>query len=134
MWLIYFLSILNNVCILITVVAVISGVASLVFVILSIIGVCQDPNGRDALNQQTITFSNKARKISLAVFIPALFFAIIVPNSRQAAMIFGVGTTIDYVRNNDKILELPDKAVDCLDKYINEYLSEDNMDKSSSNH
>lgn len=134
MWLIYLLSILDNVCFLIGATTVISGLASLVFIFLSIIGVCQDSDRYDAINQKTIAFSNKARKISLGVFIPALFFAITVPSSKEAAMIFGVGTTIDYVRNNDKILELPDKAIDCLDKYINEYLSEDNMDKSSSNH
>lgn len=133
MWIIYFLSILNNVCILIGVTTVISGLASLVFIMLSIIGVCQDSDRYDAINQKTIAFSNKARKISLGVFIPMLFLAITVPSSKEAAIIFGVGTTIDYVRNNDKILELPDKAVDCLDKYINEYLSEDNDNKSSNN-
>ena len=134
MWLIYLLSILDNVCFLIGAIAVISGLAGFVFIVLSIVGACQDSSSYDALNQKTIAFSNKARKISLGVFIPALFFAITVPNSKEAAIIFGVGTTIDYVRNNDKILELPDKAVDCLDKYINEYLSEDNMDKSSNTH
>lgn len=134
MWLIYLLSILDNVCFLIGATTVISGLASLVFIFLSIVGACQDPNSRDAINQKTIAFSDKARKISLAVFIPALFFAITVPSSKEAAIIFGVGTTIDYVKNNDKILELPDKAVDCLDKYINEYLSEDNDNKSSSTH
>lgn len=134
MWIIYLLSILDNVCVLIGVTTVISGLASLVFIMLSIIGVCQDSDRYDAINQKTIAFSNKARKISLGVFIPMLFLAITVPSSKEAAIIFGVGTTIDYVRNNDKILELPDKAVDCLDKYINEYLSEDNIDKSSSNH
>ena len=127
MWLIYSLSILDNVCFLIGATAVISGLAAFVFIVLSIVGVCQDSDRYDAINQKTIAFSNKARKISLAVFIPALFFAITVPSSKEAAIIFGVGTTIDYVRNNDKILELPDKAVDCLDKYINEYLSEDKV-------
>lgn len=134
MWLIYLLSILDNVCVLLCVTTLISGLASLVFIILSIVGACQNSDSYDALNQKTIAFSNKARKFSLGVFIPVLFLAITIPNSKEAALIFSVGTTVDYVRNNDKILELPDKAVDCLDKYINEYLSEDNVDKSSNAH
>lgn len=40
-------------------------------------------------------------------------------------MIFAVGTTIEYVQNNEKIKELPDKAVLCLDKFIDEYLKEE---------
>lgn len=134
MWLIYLLSILDGICGLINTATVISGLASLVFIILSSIGACQNPDSYDALNQKTVAFSNKARKISLAVFIPVLLLGIIVPSSKQAAIIFSVGTTIDYVRNNEKIKELPDKAVDCLDKYINEYLFEDNVNDSSNTH
>lgn len=130
MWLIYLLFILDNIYCLINIAALISGLAALVFIILSSIGACQNPDSYDALNQKTVTFCNKARKISLAVFIPALLLGITVPNSKQAAIIFSVGTTIDYVRNNEKIKELPDKAVDCLNKYIDEYLSEDDINKS----
>lgn len=134
MWLIYLLSILDGICSLISTAVVLSSLACLVFIILSGIGACQNPDSYDALNQKTVAFCNKARKISLAVFIPAMLLEITVPNSKQAAIIFSVGTTIDYVRNNEKIKELPDKAVDCLDKYINEYLFEDNVNDSSNTH
>ena len=71
----------------------------------------------------------KLRKLSiifLSIFAPIALF---VPNSKQAAMIFAVGTTIEYVQNNEKIQELPDKAVLCLDKFIDEYLNEENNNK-----
>ena len=71
----------------------------------------------------------KLRKLSiifLSIFAPIALF---VPNSKQAATIFAVGTTIEYVQNNEKIKELPDKAVLCLDKFIDEYLNEENNNK-----
>lgn len=36
-----------------------------------------------------------------------------------------MGTTIEYVQNNEKVKELPDKAIECLDKYLEEYLTEE---------
>ena len=129
MWLIYLLFILDNIRCLINVAALISGLTSFVFIILSGVGACQNPDSYDALNQKAVAFCNKARKISLAIFIPALLLGITVPNSKQAAIMFSVGTTINYVKNNEKIKELPDKAVDCLNKYIDEYLSEDDINK-----
>ena len=50
------------------------------------------------------------------------------PNDKEVATIYSVGATTDYVKNNEKIKELPDKAVLCLDKFIDEYLKE-NTDK-----
>jgi hypothetical protein len=35
------------------------------------------------------------------------------------------GSAIEYVQGNEKIKELPDKAVQCLDKFIDEYLNEE---------
>ena len=71
----------------------------------------------------------KLRKLSiifLSIFAPIALF---VPTSKQAAMIFVIGTTIEYVQNNEKIKELPNKAVLCLDKFIDEYLKEENNHK-----
>ena len=47
------------------------------------------------------------------------------PNSKQAAIIYTAGSTIEYVQGNERIKELPDKAVQCLDKFISDYLNED---------
>ena len=70
----------------------------------------------------------KARKWSIictSIFAPIVLF---MPNDKEIATIFAVGTTIEYVKNNEKIKELPDKAILCLDKFIDEYLKE-NTDK-----
>lgn len=47
------------------------------------------------------------------------------PTTKEALMIWGVGGTIDYVKSNEKIKELPDKAVNVLDLWVNNYLETD---------
>jgi hypothetical protein len=114
MWLIYFITIADNLHCISMVLSIISLIGTILTSMASII---DEDSARDSL-------VIKSRKLSitfLSIFAPIALF---VPNSKQAAMIVSVGTTIEYVQNNEKIKELPDKAVLCLDKFIDEYLKE----------
>lgn len=33
-------------------------------------------------------------------------------------LIYGVGTTLDYLQDNEKVQQLPDKCVDALDAWV----------------
>ena len=57
---------------------------------------------------------------------------VFVPKTNEALLIYGVGTTIDYVDNNETIKQLPDKAVQALDKYLDS-LNKDSENKKSHN-
>ena len=57
---------------------------------------------------------------------------VFVPKTNEALLIYGVGTTIDYVDNNETIKQLPDKAVQALDKYLDS-LNKDGENKNSHN-
>lgn len=57
---------------------------------------------------------------------------VFVPNTSEALLIYGVGTTIDYVDNNETIKQLPDKAVQALDKYL-DLLNKDSENKNYHN-
>lgn len=57
---------------------------------------------------------------------------VFVPKTNEALLIYGVGTTIDYVDNNETIKQLPDKAVQALDKYLDS-LNKDEENKNSHN-
>ena len=57
---------------------------------------------------------------------------VFVPKTNEALLIYGVGTTIDYVDSNETIKQLPDKAVQALDKYLNS-LNKDSENKNSHN-
>ena len=92
--------------------------------ILSIVGEsCKDDKYTD-WTENNIALVKRIRNTMLKIFIPFLTLGVFLPDSKQAAIIFSVGQTIEYVKGNEKLKELPDKAVMCLDKFISEYLEE----------
>lgn len=125
MWIVYLLMILDSIHILFIILSVLFGLCLVVFTILSIIGECEDQTAYDSFSEKAKIIFKKICKISIWIFIPSLLVALFLPNSKQVAIIYTAGSTIEYVQNNEKIQELPDKAVDCLNKFINDYLNED---------
>ena len=63
-------------------------------------------------------FFSKLFKILLASFFFFVTSSIFIPTTREALMIFGVGGTIDYIKSNETINELPDKCVKALDAWV----------------
>ena len=53
---------------------------------------------------------------------------VFIPTTEQATIIYGVGTVVDYVQNNEDIQKLPDKCVKALDLWVDQYL-EDQQEK-----
>lgn len=47
------------------------------------------------------------------------------PDTKDMCMIYGIGGIIDYVQENDTAKQLPDKAIQALDKLMDEYLEEE---------
>lgn len=52
---------------------------------------------------------------------------IFIPTTKEAFAIWGVGGTIDYIKSNEKIKELPDKVVNALDLWVDKYLQTDSI-------
>ena len=128
MWLIYALMMLDNLeWIAITSTAV-SGMLWAFMFVFTNIGEAEENQGLDEYRREvrsgTLKVLQKIKKVALLVFIPSLLLAAFMPNSKQAAIIFTAGSAIEYVQNNEKLQELPDKTVDCLNKFIDEYLNE----------
>lgn len=69
------------------------------------------------------------RRTAIICFIICMFFAILkvlVPTTKEALIIYGAGGIIEYVQSNETVKELPDKTAQCLDKLLDEYLTEEN--------
>lgn len=62
--------------------------------------------------------------IFLFVSIPLQIF---IPNTKEAFLIYGIGTTVDYLKSNEKVTNLPDKCIDALDSWI------ESLDKNDKN-
>ena len=50
-----------------------------------------------------------------------IVFSFAVPSEKKLYTIYGIGSTIDYIKSNDKAKEIPDKAIDCIYKYLDNY-------------
>ena len=128
MWLIYALMMLDNLEMIAGISAFVSGVLWCFMVIFSNIGEAEENRGISEYNRDvssgTLKVLQKIKKGALLAFIPSLLLVSFMPNSKQAAIIFTAGSAIEYVQNNEKLQELPDKTVDCLNKFIDEYLNE----------
>lgn len=53
--------------------------------------------------------------------ICALVFAlctILTPNKKELYLIYGAGTILDYCEGDSKVKEIPDKAIEALNRYL----------------
>lgn len=57
-------------------------------------------------------------RISIVALSVSSVVYIFVPSTKQALFIYGIGGTIDYVKNDDKGKQLPGKVIDALDRYM----------------
>ena len=53
---------------------------------------------------------------------------VFIPDTKEAYVIYGVGNTIDYLKNNETAKQLPDKAIQALDKWADKFLTEEEND------
>lgn len=75
-------------------------------------------------NEESIKLSHKWAKISLVVFGISLFLAIFTPSKKEMYIMFGLGSTIDYIQESDKVKELPDKTVTLINQTLDKLIEE----------
>lgn len=66
---------------------------------------------------------NKAKNWAYTILIISILVVIFVPSENQLYKIYGVGGTIDYLKENPTAKELPDKCIKALDTWV------DNLNK-----
>lgn len=117
------LSSIHDAFIFIFIIAVIVAVFTGIIVVLS----------SDDDNKYVCFRRTKKRFITSSVAVVLSGIGLVfVPKTNEALLIYGVGTTIDYVDNNKNVKQLPDKAVQALDKYLDS-LNKDVENKNSHN-
>lgn len=63
-------------------------------------------------------FAKKLLHRSFIVIAISTIGILFTPSQKQLYAIYGIGGTIDYLKNNDKAKQLPDKCIDALTRYI----------------
>ena len=77
---------------------------------------------------------SKLRKFANKMFIVfgiSVTINVITPTTEEAYLIYGVGSTIDYIQDNPKAKQLPDKCIDALDRWVDSLNKEENKDGSN---
>lgn len=110
MWELYLLTRLGVIFPILVIIAVIAGIISLVA-------------GIDIISEGKVERSAKIFKRSAAVLAISILGIVIIPSKQDMLLIYGVGTTLDYLQDNEKVQQLPDKCGDALEAWV-ESLSE----------
>ena len=72
-------------------------------------------------------YANVSKRVLKYCIIPLIFSTLLLifaPTTKQAMLIYGVGGTIDYVKQNPVAKRLPDKCVNALDKWVDSWNEE----------
>ena len=80
----------------------------------------------DILCKGDVENSTKILTRSAAVLAISILGIVFIPSKQDMVLIYGVGTTLDYLQDNEKVQQLPDKCVDALEAWV-ESLSEENI-------
>jgi Na+/proline symporter len=113
---IYWIQVIGNVGDMTAAVLIFAIFASILLAVGVIAYDTYDNEGRERQYQLLKRFMKYA---FITLFIAAIGF-VFIPSNKQMLAIYGVGGTIDYIKNNDKAKELPDKVVDALTRYLDE--------------
>lgn len=64
-------------------------------------------------------------KRSIYALVFGMTICVFIPSTKSLLIIYGVGGTIDYVKENNVANKIPDKCIKALDKYLDDALKED---------
>ena len=67
----------------------------------------------------------KILKLSVVSTLIGFLMCVLIPSTKSLFIIYGVGGTIDYIKENKDANKIPDKCIKALDKYLDDALKED---------
>lgn len=117
----YWITVLGNISSISGGLCVVSLIALIILIIACIIIYLGDSTSEDFRKMVRIT------KITGIFAIIMTFLTIFVPSTKQALLIYGVGGTVDYIRQNPTAKQLPDKCIKVLDKWADSQLETDSI-------
>ena len=129
---IYWITRLTCICDFLTAVAVISFLISAT---MAIFAMCNKFEANDyEEGGKYYNYYIQRFKMFLSYFKRLIFVAIVaclinffIPTTNEALMIYGVGSTIDYVKSNETAKQLPDKYIKALNKWAENLTKEENQ-------
>ena len=81
----------------------------------------------DYMKKERLVLMRLIKKLKttwLCSLLLGILGSIFIPSKNELLLIYGLGTTVDYVKSNEKAKQLPDKAIEALTRYIDEISKE----------
>ena len=66
----------------------------------------------------------RAIRTSAAIFVTSILGLVFIPSTKDMLLIYGAGGSIEYIKNNDVVKQLPDKCIQAIDALLNEYIED----------
>ena len=102
-------------------VAMITGIIAIICAIVYVINYMDDYYGGDKLQ---IVLKKWIRNCTITC-VAATLFNIFTPTTKDAMLIYGVGTTVDFLQENENVQQLPDKCVKALNDWVDSLIEDD---------
>lgn len=110
---IYWIMVVGNVCVAVAIIFILSLVAT--FLLTKEYMTRRDD---DCFVQDgTYKIIAKACKVSYITLAVSMILCIFLPSKKDLYMIYGVGGTLDYLKQNPTASKLPDKFIKAIDKW-----------------
>lgn len=115
----YWITVLGNLSTITSVISILSACLFTAVIIAYIIAYCEGDSNNQILRRKKVAIS--------FLFTTILFgsIACFTPTTKELYMIYGVGGTIDYLKENPKTQEIPDKCINAIDKWLDMQLQEE---------
>ena len=114
----YWITVLGNV----SVIGIVFLVLSIMVIVISAIVFANTIN--DSCEDDAHKASSAMLKISTPIFIISLLLTVFVPSTKELYIIYGVGGTIDYLKQNPTAQKLPEKYLKLLDSWADDKIKE----------
>ena len=89
------------------------------------VSIFQDIDGEEICNAWQKSKLRKFANKMFVVFGISVIINVITPTTEEAYLIYGVGSTIDYIQGNPKAKQLPDKCIDALSRWVDNISKEE---------
>ena len=110
---------ISLICVIVGV--IISGIAAVIYYAANGQRIYDDSHGYESSARENEGYANTCKGIliwSVPVSIIFSLLMIFIPTTKQGFLIYGLGGTVDYIKQNPTARQLPDKCIKALDKWV----------------
>lgn len=115
----------------------INGTIATIIILSIIVAICAFISFNCGLHDADFKYDDRVRsickklinitKISFVITIISTIAFIFTPSQKEAYLIWGLGGTIDYLKENPTAKQIPDKCIKLLDKWVTDELENDSI-------